>query len=102
MVILSNKVVLNKKLSTKITDKGFQMSDKKDSNVSSRRKALAAGAVGVVAWKTPVLNAVVTPAHAQTSVTTTTLAPTVTTTLAPTVMQVVVAGPAADGVSIEF
>lgn len=69
------------------------MSDKKDSNVSSRRKALAAGAVGVVAWKTPVLNAVVTPAHAQTSV---------TTTLAPTVMQVVVDEAAAASVNIPF
>jgi len=69
------------------------MSDKKDSRVSSRRKALAAGAVGVVAWKTPVLTAVVTPAHAQTSV---------TTTLPPVTMQVVTGGPGTFGGTITF
>lgn len=70
------------------------MSDKKDSNVSSRRKALTAGAVGVVAWKTPVLTAVVTPAHAQTSVT--------TTTLAPVVMQIVTTEAAGVSVNLDI
>ena len=72
------------------------MPDKKssqDKGVSSRRKALTAGAVGVVAWKTPVLTAVVTPAHAQTSV---------TTTVAPVVMQVVVTASAAFFSGITF
>ena len=70
-----------------MSDKKTDKVDQKDSSVSSRRKALTAGAMGVVAWKTPVLNAVVTPAHAQTSMTTT-VAP---TTAAPTMQIVTVA-----------
>jgi len=71
------------------------MSNKNDSNVSSRRKALATGALGVVAWKTPVLKAVVTPAHAQTS-------EEVTTTPAPVLMQVVAGTAATSSATINF
>ena len=69
----------------------------------ARRKALAVGAVGAVAWKTPVLKSIVLPAHAQTSVTTT-MAP--ATTAAPTTMapmtNIVTMAPAAFGGTISF
>jgi len=52
-----------------------KLEERSDSKTPARRKALAAGALGAVVWKTPILNAVVLPAHAQTSITTTTMAP---------------------------